>query len=64
MKGMRMPKSVLFWRRTDVEGFERLELTIEPDKVSANSTVICLEAGGFRLDHRWLLSPMSTCSNA
>ena len=57
MKGSRMPKSVLFWRRTDVEGFERLELVVEPDKVTATSTVICLEEGGFRLDHRWLLGP-------
>jgi hypothetical protein len=49
--------SVLFWRRTDVEGLERLELTIAPDGVTANSTVICLEAGGFRVDHRWRLDP-------
>jgi hypothetical protein len=52
-----MSKSVLFWRRTDVEGFERLELSIEPDGVAATSTVICVEAGGFRLDHRWRLDP-------
>ena len=52
-----MSASVLFWRRTDVEGFERLELTVEPDGVTATSTVICLEAGGFRLDHRWTLDP-------
>jgi hypothetical protein len=51
-----MSKSVLFWRRTDVEGLERLELVTEPDGVTAVSTVICLEAGGFRLDHRWRLS--------
>ena len=52
-----MSASVLFWRRTDVEGFERLELTVEPDGVTATSTVICLEAGGFRLDHHWTLDP-------
>ena len=52
-----MSRSVLFWRRTDVEGLERLELVIEPDGVTAASTVICLEAGGFRLDHRWRLGP-------
>jgi hypothetical protein len=52
-----MSRSVLFWRRTDVEGFERLELSIEPDGVAATSTVICVEAGGFRLDHRWRLDP-------
>ena len=46
---------VLFWRRTDVEGLERLERAVEPDGVSATSSVLCLEAGGFRLDHRWRL---------
>ena len=52
-----MSKSVLFWRRTDVEGLERLELSVHPDGVTAISTVICLEAGGFRLEHRWQLDP-------
>lgn len=52
-----MSRSVLFWRRTDVEGLERLELVIEPDGVRATSTVLCLDAGGFRLDHHWLLTP-------
>lgn len=50
-----MSTSVLFWRRTDVEGLERLELVIDADGVSATSTVICAEDGGFRLDHRWRL---------
>jgi hypothetical protein len=50
-----MSRCVLFWRRTDVEGLERLELVVEPDAVIATSSVICLEAGGFRLDHRWRL---------
>jgi hypothetical protein len=49
------PSSVLFWRRTDVEGLERLELTAGPEGVAATSAVICLEAGGFRLEHRWRL---------
>ena len=52
-----MSTSVLFWRRTDIEGLERLELTVEPDGVTATSTVICLEAGGFRLEHHWRLDP-------
>lgn len=52
-----MSTSVLFWRRTDIEGFERLELELGPDEVSAASTVICLENGGFRLDHHWQLGP-------
>lgn len=50
-----MSRSVLFWRRTDVEGLERLELVVEPDAVVAVSSVLCLEDGGFRLDHRWRL---------
>jgi hypothetical protein len=50
-----MSPSLYFWRRTDVEGLERLELAIEPEGVRATSTVICLEAGGFRLDHCWQL---------
>jgi uncharacterized protein len=49
--------SVLYWRRMDVEGLERLELTVAPEGVSANSAVICLEAGGFRIEHRWRLDP-------
>lgn len=52
-----MRKSVLFWRRTDVEGLERLELVVGPHHVRATSTVLCLEEGGFRLDHHWLLTP-------
>lgn len=50
-----MSTSVLFWRRTDVEGLERLELAIEADHVAATATTICLEAGGFRIEHRWRL---------
>ena len=52
-----MSTSVLFWRRTDIEGLERMELAIEPDQVTATATTICLEAGGFRIDHRWRLDP-------
>jgi hypothetical protein len=50
-------RSVLYWRRTDIEGLERLELTISGEAIAANGTVICLEAGGFRLEHRWRLDP-------
>lgn len=52
-----MAASVVFWRRIDVEGLERLELEVAPDGISASSSVLCLEAGGFRLDHRWRLDP-------
>lgn len=50
-----MSSTVLFWRRTDVEGLERLELVIEPERIHARSTVLCVESGGFRLDHEWHL---------
>jgi hypothetical protein len=52
-----MSTSVLFWRRTDIEGLERLELAIEPNQVTAVASTICLKAGGFRIDHRWRLDP-------
>lgn len=50
-----MSTSVIFWRRTDVAGLERLELFVEPEGVTASSTVVCVGDGGFRLDHRWRL---------
>jgi uncharacterized protein len=52
---MSMSRSILFWRRIDLEGLERLTLAIEPERIEAASTVICLEAGGFRIDHHWRL---------
>ena len=51
---------ILFWRRTDVTGLERLKLSISADAVVAESTVICVEDGGFRLDHKWRLTPERT----
>jgi len=50
-------RTILFWRRLDVEGLERLELDVAADVILAASTVICRGEGGFRLDHRWRLSP-------
>ena len=52
-----MHRRTLFWRRTDVQGLERLELACGTEKIEASSTVICLESGGFRLEHQWVLSP-------
>jgi uncharacterized protein len=52
-----MADTVIYWRRTDTLGLERLQLVVTPDAVLAVSTVICLEAGGFRLDHSWRLTP-------
>src|SRR4029453_1295416 len=51
------PPVVLFWGRTDVPGLERLELRAVPGGILAEATVLCLEDGGFRLDHRWRLTP-------
>ncbi len=48
---------VLFWRRIDVPGLERLELAEHPDRIAAESTVLGLDGGGFRVDHRWRLTP-------
>jgi hypothetical protein len=49
--------TVLFWRRTDIVGLERLVLKTSPDGVTAESTVLSAEAGGLRLDHHWRLDP-------
>jgi hypothetical protein len=54
---MRSEPEFLFWRRTDVTGLERLALGISAEAVLAQATVICVEDGGFRLDHRWRLTP-------
>ena len=48
---------ILFWRRTDLHGLERMALDVKPDRITAVSTVISVEGGGLRLDHRWLLTP-------
>ncbi len=48
---------ILFWRRLDLAGLERLALDAGSDAVSATSTVLGLEAGGYRLDYVWDLDP-------
>ncbi len=55
--GSPMTKTTIFWARTDIEGLERLEFEHQLDGIMATSTVISLEAGGFRLEHRWRLDP-------
>jgi hypothetical protein len=52
---MSTSSSVLFWRRVDIDGLERLELVIGPEGVTANSSVLCGDKGGFWLEHRWRL---------
>jgi uncharacterized protein len=48
---------VVLWRRTDVHGLERLELSRDLDGIQAVSTIVCVEDGGFRMDHMWRLTP-------
>lgn len=50
-----MASSVLFWRRTDIQGLERMEIDVAGDAVTARSTLLCLEDGGLRLDATWQL---------
>jgi uncharacterized protein len=48
--------TLISWRRIDVVGLELLALSAVAERVSAESTLICLEDGGFRLDHAWELT--------
>jgi uncharacterized protein len=48
--------TLICWRRIDVVGLELLALSAVADRVWAESTVICGEDGGFRLDHAWELT--------
>lgn len=54
---MPIEPATLLWRRTDLPGLERLMLATTPEAVLADSTLICAEGGGLRLDHRWRLTP-------
>ncbi|MDZ5698971.1 putative glycolipid-binding domain-containing protein [Chelativorans sp. M5D2P16] len=54
---MERESEVIFWRRTDMAGLERLTLAVCADAVYAVSSVICVEDGGYRIDHRWKISP-------
>ncbi|MGE0210731.1 MAG: putative glycolipid-binding domain-containing protein [Parvibaculaceae bacterium] len=47
----------IFWRRLDVVGLERMQIVLDPDRIQVDSTVLCCENPGFRLDHRWTLDP-------
>lgn len=45
--------AVVFWRRLDVEGLERLELTPGPSGISVSGTLLTLDSGGLLLRHLW-----------
>lgn len=51
------PSQVFFWRRVDCHGLERLTLSTGDNRIFADATTIGLEDGGFRIDHRWELTP-------
>lgn len=53
---MRHQAEIVFWRRTDDAGLERLVLAASDNAVTAESTVLGTEDGGFRIDHRWQLN--------
>lgn len=52
-----LEREVIFWRRLDVPGLERLLLDRSRQPITATSCVICLEDGGFQIMHRWKLTP-------
>ncbi len=52
-----MGPEILFWRRTDGLGLERLALAVTAEAVMAEASVVSTQDGGFRLDHRWRLTP-------
>jgi hypothetical protein len=54
--GVRVDRTTLFWRRTDAVGLERLELTVVGNGIVAAGTVLGVEDGGYRLEHRWRLT--------
>ena len=59
---MQRRDEILFWRRTDVTGLERSALSVVPDGLLAESSVISIEDGSFRLDHRWSSRPIGGSS--
>jgi hypothetical protein len=52
-----MPNAQLFWRRIDLDGLERMTLSDDESGLRAVSTIVCVEDGGFRMDHMWRLTP-------
>lgn len=45
----------VFWRRLDLQGLEKLDLSVTDDGVRATSTILSTEGAGFRLDYDWRL---------
>lgn len=54
---MHPDRRVVFWRRTDIAGLERLELSRSEEGIIARGTLLSLEDGGLQVAHRWRLTP-------
>jgi len=50
-----MTPGVLYWRRLDVDGLERLEIRAVRGGVTAVGTIVCTEDGGHVIRYRWRL---------
>ncbi|OJU17988.1 MULTISPECIES: putative glycolipid-binding domain-containing protein [unclassified Sphingomonas] len=50
-----MDNRVIFWRRLDLDGVERLSIVERDEQVHIAGTVIATEDGGFQIDHLWSL---------
>jgi uncharacterized protein len=50
------PAALICWRRIDIVGLELLALRIGAERVWAESSIICMEDGGFQLHHVWELT--------
>ena len=48
--------ALICWRRIDLVGLELLALTVGATRVRADSSLICMEDGGYRLHHAWELT--------
>lgn len=46
---------IIFWRRLDTDGLERLSVVESEDSVRIEGTILTTEDGGCRIDHHWQL---------
>jgi hypothetical protein len=48
---------VLYWRRLDTAGLERLTIKSTADGIEAHGTIVTAADGGVVIEHRWHLDP-------
>lgn len=46
---------IIFWRRLDTNGLERLSIVESENRIHINGTILTTEDGGCRVDHNWEL---------